>query len=72
MGLKIVCHSCGYVLYEEFDLIPFFKLRAELDGRCLKCNRKLSARPVSVQLFDTKGVASNGKQISQIAKANGC
>jgi len=50
MGLKIVCHRCGNTLYEGFDLIPFFKLRAELDGKCPKCKRKLSVRPVNVKL----------------------
>lgn len=67
MGLKIVCHGCGHVLYEGFDLIPFFKLRDELDGKCPNCKRKLAIRPVSVELYDSKGVNINGKLPSQIA-----
>jgi hypothetical protein len=50
MGLKIICHDCENILYNGIDLIHFFKLRAELDGKCPKCDRKLSVRPVNVKL----------------------
>jgi len=72
MGLKIVCHQCSYVLYEGFDLIPFFKLRDELDGKCPNCKRKLAIRPVTVELYDTKGVSIDGRQLSQISKTSNC
>jgi hypothetical protein len=61
MGLKIVCHACSYVLFEGFELIPFFKLRDQLDGKCPNCNRKLAIRPISVELYDTKPPKNNSK-----------
>ena len=67
MGLKIVCHACSYVLFEGFELVPFFKLRDELDGKCPNCKRKLAIRPVSVELYDSKGDNIDGKLPSQIA-----
>ena len=66
MGLKIVCNVCGYVLYEGVELIPFYKLRQEIDNKCPNCKRKLAIRPVSVELSETKGVSKNGEQMSQI------
>ncbi len=72
MGLKIVCHQCNYLLYEGFELIHFFKLRDQLDGKCPNCKHKLAIRPITVELYDKKGVNTNGKQSSQITKTNSC
>ncbi|MCR3907092.1 MAG: hypothetical protein NUK62_08730 [Tenericutes bacterium] len=50
MGLHIVCHGCGHVLYDGIDIIPFYKLRQELDNKCPNCKRKLAIHPISVEL----------------------
>ena len=63
MGLKIVCHQCNHVLYEEFDLIPFFKLRDELDGKCPNCKRKLAIRLVKVEMKGVKFAQINSPKM---------
>jgi len=68
MGLKIVCHQCNQLLYEGFDLIPFFKLRDKIDGKCPNCKRKLAIRPITVELHITKGDNTNGKQNHKLLK----
>lgn len=50
MGLSIVCNGCGNVLYDGVDIIPFYKLRQEIDNKCPKCKRKLAIRPITVEL----------------------
>jgi len=52
LGFSIVCHSCGYVLYDGFDMIPLYKLRREIDGRCPNCKRKLAIRPLSISFSE--------------------
>ncbi len=63
MGLKILCHECSHVLYEGFDLIPFFKLRSELNGKCPNCKNKLAIRPVSVEMKGTNFAKINNAKM---------
>jgi len=41
--------SLGYVLYGGNDMIPFYRLRRKIDGRCPSCKRKLAIRPLSIK-----------------------
>jgi len=54
MGFTIVCHGCGHFLYEGIDIMPFYRLRSELDGKCPSCKRKLSIRPIKVEMNGVK------------------
>lgn len=72
MGLKIVCHACSHVLYEGFDLIPFFNLRDKLDGKCPNCKRKLAIRPLTVDLYEKNEARKERKKILQLSKTKSC
>lgn len=72
MGLKIVCHACSHVLYEGFDLVPFFNLRNKLDGKCPNCKRKLAIRPLTVELYEKLDAKNEEKNILQLHKTKSC
>ncbi len=52
MGFSIVCHGCGNVLYDGNDMIPLYRLRRKIDGRCPSCKRKLAVRPLSISFSE--------------------
>jgi len=72
MGLKIVCHACDHVLYEGFDLIPFFNLRDKLDGKCPNCKRELAIRPLTVELFEKNEVKNEGEKFLHLSNPKNC
>jgi len=37
---------------DGFDMIPLYRLRREIDGRCPKCKRKLAVRPLSISMSE--------------------
>ena len=52
LGFSVMCHSCGHVLYDGFDMIPLYRLRRETDGRCPNCKRKLAVHPLSTSMSE--------------------
>jgi Zn/Cd-binding protein ZinT len=42
MPLKLTCHKCNYVLYEGDILKSPSDIINKYNGKCPKCNRKLS------------------------------
>jgi rubredoxin len=50
MPLKVVCHQCGYVLYEGAELKPPDEVIQKYDGRCPNCGRKLAFIPLNVEV----------------------
>ena len=52
MGFSIVCHECGFTLYEGEKMILLYKLRNEIDNKCPNCKRKLSMKPLSIEIED--------------------
>lgn len=65
MGFTVVCHGCGHVLYQGIDIIPFYKLRSQLEGKCPSCERKLAIRPVTVKLKGVNFEKFNNAKMSQ-------
>jgi hypothetical protein len=47
---RVVCHECGHVLYEGFELRPPDEIISQNGGKCPKCNRKLSLLPLDVEV----------------------
>ncbi|MEJ2240862.1 MAG: hypothetical protein P8Y18_01785 [Candidatus Bathyarchaeota archaeon] len=62
MGFSVVCHECGAVLYEGWDMIPLYRLRNKTDGKCPNCGRRLSLRPLSIQLQEHELVNSSSTE----------
>lgn len=50
MPQKVVCHNCGFVLYEGLDLKPPDEIVQSYDGKCPKCGKKLSFIPKDVEV----------------------
>jgi hypothetical protein len=44
------CHRCGEVLYEGVEMIPFYRLMSEFDGRVTSCKRRLLFPPMMIEL----------------------
>ena len=59
MPQKVVCHECGFILYEGSDLKPPDEIIQTCDGKCPKCGKKLSFVPRNVEV---KPVADNKKK----------
>lgn len=47
---RVICHSCKHVLYEGKDLKPPDEIIAQHEGKCPKCDRKLSLLPLEVEV----------------------
>lgn len=50
MPQRVICHECGHVLYEGFELRPPDEIISQNGGKCPKCNRKLSLLPLEVEV----------------------
>jgi hypothetical protein len=50
MPQKVVCHKCGFVLYEGLELKPPDEILQSLDGKCPECGKKLSYIPKNVEV----------------------
>jgi hypothetical protein len=49
LGISVVCHGCGKLLYERTEMILLNRLRRRIDGKCPDCRRKLGVRPLSIE-----------------------
>lgn len=54
MPEKVVCHQCGYVLYEGAELKPPDEIIHKYDGKCPQCGRKLAFIPLNVDIKPLK------------------
>ncbi len=50
MPQRVVCHGCNHVLYEGAELRPPDEIIHQYDGKCPKCNKKLSLLPLNVEV----------------------
>lgn len=50
MPQRVVCHKCGFVLYEGVELKPPDEIVQSHDGKCPKCGKKLSFIPKDVEV----------------------
>ena len=50
MPQKIICGSCGEVLYDGNDLKPPEELIQQLKGVCPSCGKKLAFDPAKVDI----------------------
>jgi hypothetical protein len=51
---RVVCHGCNYILYEGPDLRPPDEIIKMHDGKCPKCEKKLSLMPQNVEVKPSK------------------
>ena len=51
---QVVCHECGFVLYEGGELKPPDEIIQQHDGKCPKCGKKLSFIPTKVDVKPTE------------------
>jgi hypothetical protein len=47
---RVICHGCSHVLYEGSELKPPDEIILEHEGKCPKCNRKLSLMPIDIEV----------------------
>jgi len=47
---QVICHECGFVLYEGKELRPPDEIIQQHDGKCPKCGKKLSFIPKKVEV----------------------
>ncbi|MBC7131088.1 hypothetical protein H5T51_07730 [Candidatus Bathyarchaeota archaeon] len=50
MPQRVLCHECGYVLYEGEELKPPDEILQRYDGKCPGCGRKLAFLPLNVEV----------------------
>lgn len=50
MPQKIICSSCGEILYERNDLKPPKEIIKDFNGKCPKCNKELVFDPKNVEI----------------------
>jgi hypothetical protein len=50
LGFSIVYHGCGETLYDGRDLIPLYRLRRKINGKCPRCGRTLSVDPLGIKV----------------------
>jgi len=51
---RVVCHQCGYILYDGDELKPPDEILQEYNGKCPKCGRKLALIPLNVEVKPMK------------------
>jgi len=56
MPQRVVCDSCGEVLYNGKDLKPPDEIILNHEGKCPKCGKKLSFIPINVEVRPIKEV----------------
>ncbi|MBX5320791.1 MAG: hypothetical protein QHH12_01485 [Candidatus Bathyarchaeota archaeon] len=54
MPQHVVCHQCGYVLYDGDELKPPDEIIHKYNGKCPKCGRKLAFIPLNVEVKPIK------------------
>jgi RNase P subunit RPR2 len=54
MPERVICQQCKTVLYEGDELKPPEEIIQSLNGRCPKCDRKLSIIPTIVEVKATE------------------
>jgi len=47
---RVTCQVCNHVLYEGAELKPPDEIIHQYEGKCPKCDRKLSLLPVNVEV----------------------
>lgn len=50
MPQRVVCQGCGHVLYDGPEIKPPDEIIHEHEGKCPKCNKKLSLIPEDVNV----------------------
>jgi len=50
MPQKIICSSCGEILYEKNDLKSPVEIIKHFNGKCPKCSKKLVFDPQKVEI----------------------
>lgn len=50
MPQRVLCHDCGFVIYEGLDLKPPDEILRQNEGKCPKCGKKLSSLPIKVEV----------------------
>ena len=50
MPQKVVCGDCGFILYEEKELMSIQEILSIHNGKCPKCGKRLSRTPKSVEV----------------------
>ena len=50
MPQQVLCEECGQVLYQGSELKPPDEIIQTHDGRCPKCNKKISIVPKKVEV----------------------
>ena len=51
---RVICHQCGFILYEGADLKPPDEILHEHNGKCPKCGKKISLVPIDVDVTGKK------------------
>jgi DNA-directed RNA polymerase subunit RPC12/RpoP len=47
---QVICEKCGFILYEGTDLKPPDEIIQTHEGKCPKCDRKISFVPKKVEV----------------------
>jgi hypothetical protein len=50
MPQQVICEKCGFVLYEGMELKPPDEIIQTHDGKCPKCDKKISFVPIKVEV----------------------
>jgi ribosomal protein S27AE len=50
MPQRVLCQSCGYVLFEGVELTPPDEIIQRFNGRCPKCGKKLTFDHSHIQI----------------------
>ncbi len=50
MPQRVLCHKCGFLLYEGAELLSPFQIIEHHGGRCPKCDKKLAAEPIEISV----------------------
>lgn len=51
MAIKIICHQCKSVLYEDSELISPREILDKYDSKCPKCSAFLSFDPTKLNIY---------------------
>ena len=50
MPQRVLCHNCGFVLYEGDELKPPYEIVQTYNGKCPNCAKRLSNMPRKVDI----------------------
>jgi len=54
MPQRVICHGCSHILYDGAELKPPDEVLRQYDGKCPKCDKKLSLIPLDVEVKPAK------------------